>query len=312
MPTSVYLPLEQRSPEWLEARRSLITATDIPVLLGLSPYACEADLADEKLGRATPREATIRMRIGTALEPLIGQEYTRLTGRKVQLYRTMLRHPSIEWAAASPDFRVVGERRLVEAKRASRSRFADGVPQDIEAQVAWQLGVSGMPVADVAVLVEDELQVHELAADAGLFEDLLAVAADFRRRLAAGGPFSRNIDRLKRDYPRDNGETIVADADVAAAVLALIDARRTRKGIEQEEERLEEAIKARMADAAVMVGDGFRVTWKQTKDVETTDWKSIADGLLRQLPETEREALVGLHTASRAGFRPFRIVEKGE
>ena len=67
-----------------------------------------------------------------------------------------------------------------------------------------------------------------------------------------------------------------------------------------------------MADAAVMVGDGFRVTWKQTKDVETTDWKSIADGLLRQLPETEREALVGLHTASRAGFRPFRIVEKGE
>ena len=37
---SVHLALEQGTPEWLEARRSLSTATDIGVLLGLSPYRC--------------------------------------------------------------------------------------------------------------------------------------------------------------------------------------------------------------------------------------------------------------------------------
>ena len=32
------LPVRQGSPEWLEARRTHITATDLPVLLGISPW----------------------------------------------------------------------------------------------------------------------------------------------------------------------------------------------------------------------------------------------------------------------------------
>src|SRR5688572_16921363 len=59
--------LTQGSQEWLDARRSLVTATDIGVLLGLSPYKCEADLADEKRGLAPDAESNIRMRIGLAL-----------------------------------------------------------------------------------------------------------------------------------------------------------------------------------------------------------------------------------------------------
>ena len=47
--TAVRLPVRQGSQEWLDYRRTVITATDIPVLLGISPYRCEADLADEKL-----------------------------------------------------------------------------------------------------------------------------------------------------------------------------------------------------------------------------------------------------------------------
>ena len=56
----------------------------------------------------------------------------------------------------------------------------------------------------------------------------------------------------------------------------------------------------------------FHVTWKRTKDRTETDWKSLAAGLLHQMPETERAALVGLHSAVREGFRPFRVtVGKG-
>jgi predicted phage-related endonuclease len=53
--------IRQGTDEWLEARRSLVTATDIPVLLGLSPYKCEADLADEKAGKAQ-EPPSLRMR----------------------------------------------------------------------------------------------------------------------------------------------------------------------------------------------------------------------------------------------------------
>ena len=184
---SVPLALRQRTPEWAEARRSLITASDIPVLLGLSPYRCEADLADEKAG-GDPQEETVRMRLGTALEPLIAAEYEAATGRKVRRQHQMIRHSDIEWAAASLDATTKG--RVVELKwTTSRSRFADGLPQDIEAQVAWQLGCSGYPVADVAVLTPDALlPPFEVEANPETFANLVTIAEDFRRRLAEGGP----------------------------------------------------------------------------------------------------------------------------
>lgn len=307
--TGVALALRQGTQEWLDARRELITATDVPVLLGLSPWKCEADLADEKL-YGTKVDETLRMRIGSALQDLIAAEYERQTGRRTRRFRAMLRHREIEWAAASPDFGVVGERRLVEAKRStSRARFADGIPQDVEAQVAWQLGVSGYPVADVAVLLgDDDLRVYEVAADEGLFRDLVAVAEDFRRRLADGGPFSRDLERIKRDHPRDDGSEIDADADLAAAVQALIALRGQRKALEENEADVEKAIKAAMGDHAVLRGDGWKVVWRKTKDREETDWKSLATSLLTQVPETDRAAVVGLHSSVREGFRPFRVV----
>lgn len=300
--------IRQGTEEWLDARRSLVTATDIPVLLGLSPYKCEADLADEKRG-LWQQPTTLRMRAGSLLQDLIGEAYTEKTGRKVRRFGTLVIHPSLPWAGASPDFRTVGERRLVEAKRtASRSRFADGLPQDIEAQVQWQLGVTGYPSADVAALIADEdVQVFPVDFDADLFQDLVAVAEDFRRRLAEGGDFARDLNRVKRDYPRDDGSEMAADEEITEAVRALLNARAARKGYEELEAALETAIKTRMADAAVLHGNGFRITWKRTKDSEQTDWKSLSASLLRLVPESERQTLVGLHSSVREGFRPFRL-----
>lgn len=300
------LALRQGSPAWLDARRSLITASDIPVLLGVSPFKCEADLADEKRGLATT-ESTLRMRIGLALEDLIAEEYEAKTGHKTRRWAGLAVHPSIEWAGASPDRKRKGA--LVELKHtSSRSRFADGLPQDVEAQVAWQLGVTGYEHADVAVLLGDDLSVFEVDFDQSLFDDLLVVAADFRRRLAEGGPFSRNTARIKRDYPDDNGAEMVADSDMDAAARALVETRARRKVLEANEAVLEDTLKSRIGEFAVVRGQGWHATWKRTKDREETDWRSLAQGLLRQLPEPERTALVGIHSSVRQGFRPFRLV----
>jgi predicted phage-related endonuclease len=240
--------------------------------------------------------------------------YTEQTGRRVQRVHGLKVHPTIGWAAASPDFRVIGERRLMEAKwSGSKSRFAEGLPQDVEAQVRWQLGVTGLPVADVAVLLGgDSLEVFEVEHDPAVFDDMVAIASDFRARLEAGGPFSRDHARIKRDHPADDGSEMAADEELAEAVSALVALRAQRKDMEAAEDDIEAAIKARMGDAAVLTGPGFRITWKRTKDAEQTDWKSVADGLLRQLPETERVALVGIHTSVKPGFRPFRVMLEKE
>ena len=308
MTAPIRVPVRQRSDEWLALRRELITATDIGVLLGLNPWRCEADLADEKL-LGVQAEDHLRMRMGSALEPFIAAEYTAQTGREVRRFHGLLRHPVHQWAGASPDWRVVGEPRLVEGKwTASRSRFADGLPRDIEAQCAWQMFVADIPVTDVAVLIAgDELRVFEVRRDEELEASLVAVAEDFRRRLAAGGPFARDGARIRRDYPADNGTEITPDPDVVEAVRALIDIRSSRKRLEDDEDRLMSAIQARMGDAAAMRGPGWQITWKRTKDRTDTDWKSLASGLLNALSETDRQTVVGLHSTVKPGFRPFRL-----
>lgn len=311
MTAAVRTGLRQGSPEWLAARRSLITATDLACILGLNRWKPEADLAAEKLNGAS-YDSSLPMRVGTALEDLIAAEYTRETGRAVQRMRDLVLHPRIEWAGASPDRRVVGERRLVELKyTGSRSRLADGLPQDFETQVVWSLGVLGWDAADVAVLVGgEELRVFPVEADPATFEGLVDIAADFRRRLAEGGPFAQTADSLKRAYPADNGASMVADAELEEAVTTLLAVRAAKAAAADQEEVLENAIKARMATATRLVGHGWHATWKRTKDIETVDWKSVADGLLRQLPEQERIALVGIATNVRAGGRPFRVVKE--
>lgn len=304
----------QRTDEWRELRRGLITSTDIPVILGLSPYKSEATLAREKLGELEPSEQSLVMRVGVALEPVIRDEYERRTGIALTRYQGMVHHPQIEWAAASPDWRRKGARYLVEGKY-STSRRWDGIrpPEDVEAQVRWALGCSGFPVADVARLDGRELYISEpIEHDQDTFDNLVTIAADFRRRLAEGGPFTEDAASIKARFPQDDGTEIAADAEIEEAIAELLRLRALKSQTEEACERIETAVKARMGTATRLTGSGWSVSWKRTKDVAMTDWKSIADGLLRQLPDEQREALVGIHTTVREGFRPFRLVEKGD
>lgn len=297
----------QGTPEWLTARRSLITATDIGVILGLSPYKCEADLADEKL-HGIEQETSLAMRAGLAMEPLIQAVYQEQTGRTLRRQHGLTIHRAIAWAGASLDYRVVNESRAVEAKWSSyRARWADGLPPDIEAQATWQAAVAGVAAVDVAVLLQDELRIFTVENNPGVFADLVVAAADFRVRLAAGGPFSRDAKRIKRDHPADDGSEIEADPDVAEAVTALIATRQSIKRLEAAEDALDLAIKARMGDAAVLRGDGWTVTWKRTKGRAITDWRALAESELATHSAEERDALMDLHTRLDAGVRPFRV-----
>lgn len=307
-------PLRQRTPEWREAKKALITSTDIPVILGLSPYKSEATLAREKMGEAQPIEETLVMRVGTALEPVIRDEYERKTGVGLTRYQGIVMHPQIEWAAASPDWRRKGARYLVEGKYSTSKRW-DGnkPPDDVEAQVRWALGCTGFPVGDVARIDGRELYISDpIEHDSNVFDGLVKIAEDFRRRLREGGPFAEDAASVKAKYPTDDGSEMSADAEIEEAVIELLRLRALKKDAEDACDRIETAVKARMGTATRLTGSGWSVTWKRTKDSEQVDWKSCADGLLRQLPESERSALVGIYTTVREGFRPFRVtVEKG-
>lgn len=303
-----------RSDEWYAARRELITSTDIPIILGLSPYKSEADLAAEKRGEEQPIDLATerRFRLGLALESVIRDEDQVEHGKKLRRVSRFIRSGDIPWAGTSLDFERVGEKVIVEAKTTRTTKADDGLPQDWEAQVRWQMGVAGYPAAHVACLRSGSvLECFDIEHDERIFRDLVAVAEDFRRRLAEGGPFSESKDSVRRRYPQDDGEVIEADAELAEAVRALIDVRARIKALEADDERIAVAIQTRMGPASMLRGDGFRVTWKRTKDVTRTDWQSLAAGFLRQMPDEERDALIGLHSETREGSRRF-VVTQGD
>ena len=305
------LPYRQGTPEWLSVRREFVTASMMPVLLGVDPWRCEQDLVDELDG--TGRDSTLTMRVGLALEDLIASDYAEQTGRKVRRVRGLWQSTRVPWAAASPDATAAGI--LIELKwSGSRARFASGLPEDVEAQAQWQAFVAEVPTVDVAALTvgDEHARIWTVKADPGMHLHMIAVGADFLRRRREGGPFGQSLDSLKRRYPADDGTEIEADPDTAAAVRALWDLRGRRKQLVEDEAILETAIKTRMGPATALRGDGFSVTWKRAKDSEQTDWRTVAAGLLRQLPETERAALVGLATTVREGARYFRVSWKGD
>ena len=80
---STIVKLVQGSAEWHEHRRLHRNASETPVVLGVSPFATQYQLWQQKLGLATP-EVNPAMLRGTELEPAARAAYERLTGLTMQ------------------------------------------------------------------------------------------------------------------------------------------------------------------------------------------------------------------------------------
>lgn len=251
------------------------------------------------------------MRVGRVLETAIRLEEEAEHGIRLRRVRHLIAHPVHPWALTSLDFERIGERCIVEAKTSASRSWDDGPPEHVEAQARWQMGVAGYPRCHVVALrYGSELACFDYDHDERAFQGMLAIAHDFRQRLAAGGPFAETRASMRRAFPTDDGTEIVADEDMAEAIRALLETRRQIGLLSDHEDRLTEAIQTRMGPASAIRGDGFRVTWRRTRESHHTDWESIADGLLRQLPEDQRAALVGIHTETRPGSRRFVVREE--
>lgn len=307
--------IRQRTPEWTEARRAAVTSTDIAVILGLSPWKSEGALAREKLG--TPDVETIDakrervMRLGLALESVVRDEDEREHGIKLRRVNRLLTHPKLSWAMTSLDFERVGERTIVEAKTSRSGKWDDGLPQDVEAQVRWQMGVASYPRAHVALLRSgSDLMCFDVEHDPDTFDALVVIAEDFRRRLADGGPFAENAESIKARYPVDNGTVLPATPDLVELVELYRSAKATKQAAEDAEKTAGNALRAILRDASGVEG---LVTYRKSADSTRTNWPAVASAY-RQLitghAEDELDALVSIHSETAQGPRVLRLLKE--
>lgn len=145
--------LEQGSKEWLEWREAGIGASDVPVVLGISPFKSRFQLWAEKAKLTKPApfhpRAVSAMERGKLLEPEIRAWYERKTGRTVTP-KTVV-HPTYPCIRASLDGET-NDGRNVEIKAPGKTDHAAAkkgkVPKKYLAQTQIQMECAGLAVTD--------------------------------------------------------------------------------------------------------------------------------------------------------------------
>jgi putative phage-type endonuclease len=110
--------MEQRSPEWFNARKGKLTGSNIGAALGVNPWktpdALIRQMVREWHGAESEFTGSIATEYGTLHEPLALMDYQTKTGHFVTECGFFV-HPRFDWLGASPDG-LVDEDGLVEVK----------------------------------------------------------------------------------------------------------------------------------------------------------------------------------------------------
>lgn len=260
--------------QWWRAQCSGIGSSDVPALLGLSPWSSPLQVWLQKTGREGPKPATEAMRIGQALEDPVARLWASSSGRKVRRVQAFLAHPERRWQVALLD-RVTSsggepgrELEIVEIKVSGRTddwRSGD-LPPAYWAQVQHQLAVTGLRVAHVVALVGTRLEERLVEAVPSWQEDLLEVEREFWRHVEEDTPppsSAVDLSILPRAFPGVDGKTLEASPEVAGLVAELRQQRLLLARIQAEVDRLQAEIEAAMGDATDLVaGRTLLATWR--------------------------------------------------
>lgn len=278
--------------EWMVARRPLVTGSDAPIVLGLSPYTTPLALWSRKVGILDAPAENERTRLGHHLEGAILSMLAEDADVYVEPCRFALavhgEHPELGY---SPDGLVyadddddenglaLGPYPLGLAEVKSRMGFdasddwADGVPPDVVAQAQHGMDVLDLPAAWVGVLLRGgEFRWEKLKRDPTWAAEKRPLLLEFARRVReedppdpTGSPEDRAA--IVARYPVETAKKVVPlppDAiDIAAQYRDAKDAEKRAK-LAADEAANKLALLVGDAEEGLLPGDFGRVTFRTT------------------------------------------------
>lgn len=296
------------APQILRARNraNWLGGTDVPKVLGVSPYGTATTCWLEKTGQAAPElpdaERDQVRRRGRMLEPYVRAmtiHKLRAAGHDVQLTATNRRYRDAEmpFMAAEIDFELVLDGQPVNAEIKTATGFlrhawgaeeTDEIPDHYTAQVLHGMGVTQRRSCIVGALVGlGDVGIYRVERDDELLATMRATCGEFwtqcvqpRRR-----PDPMRFSDVKALWPKDNARTVEATSEVADFVRDLRRASAAEKLAKVQAESLRMHIGAYMRDAAQLTIEGrpavtFRTHEQRTLDVEALrrdhpDWAAL-------------------------------------
>lgn len=294
--TAVLVPTANEA-EWLAGRRQGVTASEIAVLMGLSPWDSPYALYHRKRGDLPEQEENAAMGLGKHMESYVAGEFDRdhpyliVRGDGRSLYA----HPERPWQMATPD-RLVYEAELCGACDAGLpmgctceqehgdplavleckidggsdgwgEEGTDEIPVHYRCQVLWQMDVMGVETGFVACLLwhRRQVRVYEITKDAAAIADLFLMVEEARSFLEC---VERGIEP-DVDWRPATGAALkhlhpdVADVDVAVRRMPIIQYRAACKAYKAAEQRKKLA-ENRLRD---LLGSGHRIVSVHTGEV---------------------------------------------
>lgn len=295
--------------EWLERRRQGVGASEVAVVLGISPYSSPFALWWQK-AQGWGSVEKFNMRVGSLLEPIIADLFSEVKSDAL-LFRphaALYAHPAMDWMLATPDYLAAFPDRPdlcvpVECKSDDGGKGwgpdgTDEVPAYHRMQAIAQAQVFGSPLAYVVRLAgKKKLTVHPIAVEGDSTEYL-----GWAERC---GAFIRSIDTgvcpdvdaheattkaLESLYANVNGDDkAFVDVELARDYVASL---ATVRAANMQHERVKNRIRYAAQNAGnvyvAIDGDEYHVATRRTYKREGYEVPSgVVDGLY---PMTEREA----------------------
>ena len=222
-------------PQWLELRRTGVTATDITVIAGLVSWDSPWALYHRKRGDLPEQEQSGRMRLGLWLEDAIAAHWQQeKTGRGRLLPGGLYRSQKRPWQLATPDRLVTlydDHERLsgtleIKTTASLAGWGADGtgdVPDRVRAQKLWQMDTLGVPAGHVAVVCTSsgEFRSYTVHWHEQDIKNLRKAGHEFHRRMTGELPppdvddLTVTTDALKAVYPSAKPRAVQISDDLA-------------------------------------------------------------------------------------------------
>jgi putative phage-type endonuclease len=317
-------------------RLSGLGGSDIGAILGLNPWRTPYQVFLEKTGQAEPFTGNLQTRFGSYAEEFVAREYCEQTGRQVQRFNGLLRHPDaplighidrlvIPEGAKRASYRQEIRTDLgLEAKTASAfasgrdsewgEAGTDAVPQSYLLQSAAYMALTGCPRWDLAVLFgNQEFRIYHLTRDLELEGYIIEEASRWwRDHVIAGGPPDPSSEAESRQrWPgHQPGKVLPADQNLLRLARALAATKKLVEEWSKEEHAIKDELLPLLADAE-MVEDGGRsiLTYRANKASQKIDWYKVATELLSRYDADERQAITDVYTTTQPGARVLRLAK---
>ena len=195
---------EQGSEEWLNWRKTVITATDCPAILGSSPYQTAHKCWQRKLGLVEPQKTSAIMERGKALEPIARAQFEVDFGIKmIPEVVESTEHPFLGASldGISPCGQYILEIKTGGDKQCAVAELGE-IPDHYMHQMQHQLLVTGAKLCYYYFFDGSRGICLEVEPDPQFVAMFLPIARDFWRKIA----FFEAPQLTERDYKDMNDD----------------------------------------------------------------------------------------------------------